>query len=144
MKTWSSPGCTQIFKLRLWVSSWTSRSELALLSHICSADMKLALVPVDLDGCSVLTFSCSTAQNDWYQCLAVLFLCRAKTNAWHRFVRPMAVDINGGAQNYPKAENCPRDNYHYLSFADLPPALPATKTMQLKLTVYTKIPRFET
>lgn len=140
----SSPDCTQILKLPIWVSSWASRSELTLLSHMGLDDMKLALVPADLDGWSVLTFSHSITHSDWYRCLAVLFLRRAKTNGWHRFVGPMAVDMNGGVQNYPKAENHRRHNYHYLSFADLPTALPAAKTMQLKLTLYTKISWFKT
>lgn len=72
------------------------------------------------------------------------FFAEPKPNAWHRFVVPMAVDMNGGFQNYPRAENHHGDNYCYLSLADLPTALPAAKTMQLKLTLYTEISLFKT
>lgn len=98
----SSPDYTQILKLRLWVSTWASRSELTLWSHMGLTDMKLSLAPVDVDGCSVLTFSCSITHNDWYWCLEVLFyffFFRAKTNALYRFVGPVTVGKNGGTQN---------------------------------------------
>lgn len=105
------------------------------------ADTKLALVPVDLDGCSVPTFSHPIAHSDSYWCLAAVFLCRSKPNAWHRFVGPMAVDMYGGVPNYPKAQNRRRDSYHYLS---LPAGLSAAKAMQLELSLYTKISWFKT
>ena len=47
----SSPDCTQILTLLLWVNCWASKFELTLLSHMGSAD-KICSHPVNLDGCS--------------------------------------------------------------------------------------------
>lgn len=105
-KPTSSPDCTWTFKLQLWFQTWADTAVLHGLSWhetrcgtscgwLLSAHLQLLHSPWWL--VAVVDIKSTN--------LAVL-LYRAKTNAQHRFVGSVTVDINCGVQNYPRENHC--------------------------------------